>query len=92
MKSIDISLVQKALWPLFAAFVLLGFGDALTTLVAPTVSNQLVEVNLFGTDLFRFGLDGYLPACALKVAPAVPLLYAVALPSEGRVETSKSGS
>lgn len=80
--SLNLGLIQKALWPLFGGFILLGFADALTTMVATSLSSRFVELNPLGAGLFRLGLGGFILAYVFKVIPGVPLLYIIVLPSE----------
>ena len=82
MSRLDLGLIQRALWPLLVAFILLNFSDTLTTLVAAGL-NGFVEFNPLGTRLFRLGFDGFMLAYALKFVPVVPLFYMVAFKRDG---------
>lgn len=77
--SLNMSLLQKALWPLLAAFVLLGFSDTVTTVVASLSSHGFVELNRLGSALFGRGFGGFFAAYLLKFVPVAPLFYMVAV-------------
>ena len=79
MERLNLDLIQKLLWPLLGAFILLGFSDIITTLLALASSPGFVELNPLATKLFELRFNGFLLAYALKVLPAVPLLYMVAV-------------
>ena len=77
MESLNLGLIQKALWPLLAVFILLGFYDTLTTLLAAAVGTGFVEFNPIGSRLFQLGFAGFMLAYLLKFVPVVPLSYMV---------------
>ncbi len=79
MDSLDLSLIQKALWPLLVLFILLNFTDVLTTLIAAKFGPGFVEFNALGAGLFGYGLSGFMLAYSLKFIPTLPLFYLVAL-------------
>ena len=79
ISSLNLGLVQRALWPLLVAFILLNFSDVLTTLVASVLAKGFVELNPLGADLFRLGFVGFMLAYLLKFVVIVPLFYMVAL-------------
>ena len=78
MSSLNLGLIQKALWPLLVVFILLNFSDALTTMVAAASASGFVELNPLGARLFRLGLSGFMLAYLLKFVVVVPLFYMVA--------------
>lgn len=80
--SLNIDLIQKALWPLLTVLILLSFSDELTTLIAFSVSPGFVEINPLGSRLFRLGINGFLIAYLLKFVPVVPLFYMVAVQAD----------
>ena len=77
--SLDIALIQRLLWPLFAVFVILAFADVLTTLLAFSVGTGFVEYNPYASEFFRLGFAGFILAYIAKYVPAVPLLYMITL-------------
>ena len=77
--SLDIALIQRLLWPLFAVFVILAFADVLTTLLAFSIGIGFVERNPYASEFFRLGFAGFLLAYIAKYVPAVPLLYMIKL-------------
>ena len=79
MESLNLGLIQKALWPLLAVFILLGFSDILTTLLAAAFGAGFVEFNPIGSRLFQLGFTGFMLAYLLKFVPVVPLAYMVGL-------------
>jgi hypothetical protein len=81
MASLNMNLMQRALWPLLADFILHGFSDTSTTLVALLSSPGFVEFNRLGSSLFGQGFKGFLAAYLLKFVPVAPLFYMVAVRS-----------
>ncbi|MDV3243928.1 MAG: DUF5658 family protein [Nitrososphaerales archaeon] len=77
VQGIDLAMIQKFLVPLYVAFILLNFSDALTTLVAMTRSLHFVELNPFASTLFKMQLPGFAYAIFMKYVPAVPLFFMV---------------
>ena len=77
LDSLNIGLIQKALWPLLALFILLNFSDVLTTTFAARLSQGFVEFSPVGSQLFRLGPGGYMLAYLLKFVTVIPLLYMV---------------
>ena len=77
--SLNLELIQRVLWPLLAAFILLSFSDTLTTLVAYASSGAFIEFNPFAARLFQLGFRGFLFAYAAKFVPVVPLFYISAI-------------
>lgn len=82
MAKLNIGLIQRALWPLLVAFILLNFSDVMTTLFAAESFPGFVEFNSLGADLFKLGFTGFMLAYLLKFVPAVPLIYMVGLHRE----------
>lgn len=81
--SLNIGLIQKALWPLLASFIILSFSDTATTVVAAATNGGFVELNPLGSGLFSLGLQGFMLAYLLKFVPVVPLFYMVAIRDRG---------
>lgn len=79
MASLNMGLIQKALWPLLAAFVLLSFSDTMTTFLAARLGSGFVELNPLGAELFKRGFAGFMLAYLFKFVPIVPLVYMVGL-------------
>lgn len=79
MESLNLNILQEALWPLLAVFILLSFSDTITTLVASLSSPGFVELNRLGSALFAQGFSGFMVAYLLKFVPIVPLFYMVAV-------------
>ncbi len=79
MESLNLRMIQRALWPLLALFVLLGFSDTLTTLLAAAFGPGFVEFNPFASRFFQLGFAGFMLAYLLKFVPVVPLAYMVGL-------------
>ncbi|MDG6899619.1 MAG: hypothetical protein JRN59_00180 [Nitrososphaerota archaeon] len=77
MESLDLRLIQKALWPLLILFVLLSFSDTLTTLLAAASGQGFVEFNPIASRFFQLGFAGFMLAYLLKFVPVVPLFYMV---------------
>jgi hypothetical protein len=84
VSSLDMEFIQRALWPLLAAFILLNFWDVMTTLFAAVMSAGFVELNPLGAALFRRGFEGFMAAYLLKFVPVVPLFYLTALRPGGK--------
>jgi len=80
---LDLKVVNKGAWPLLAAFVLLGFFDMLTTLIAYQALDGFVEFNAFAANLFKMGLFGFVLAEFTKCLPIFPLAYMVTLRRSG---------
>lgn len=75
MESLNLRIIQRALWPLLALFVLLGFSDTLTTLLAAAFGPGFVEFNPIASRFFQLGFAGFMLAYLLKFVPVVPLAY-----------------
>ena len=75
MESLNLRMIQRALWPLLALFVLLGFSDTLTTLLAAAFGPGFVEFNPIASRFFQLGFAGFMLAYLLKFVPVVPLAY-----------------
>ncbi len=83
LTGMDVERIQRLLWPLLVCFVMLGFGDMLTTLLAFSAARQFAELNLFASTLFGLGLPGFLVADLTKYLPVLPLLYIAGLQTDG---------
>lgn len=71
--------IAKPIWLLLASFIILGFLDSVTTLVAYSVSGGFVELNSFASPFFRMGFQGFMLADVTKYLPVPPLIYMAAL-------------
>ncbi|MDG6988557.1 MAG: hypothetical protein JRN21_04440 [Nitrososphaerota archaeon] len=73
--SLNMPLIQRALWPLLAVYVLLNFSDVLTTLIAWATGPGFIEYNHLGSLMFNLGPIGFMLAYALKFVTIAPLLF-----------------
>ena len=76
---LNMKLIQRLLWPLFAVFLLLAFADVLTTLIAFASGGGFVELNPFASRLFQLKLPGFILAYFMKYLAAIPLFYMISL-------------
>ena len=83
--SLDLTLMNKIIWPLFVAFICLSFLDIYTTTLALNFAPLFYEQNPIASALFDKRFDGYLAALAWKYLPVIPLFYIVFVKdTEGR--------
>jgi len=82
VESMDLGPINRIIWLLLAAFVVLGFLDALTTLIAYS-HEGFVELNSFAAAFFKLGLRGFLLGVVTKFLPVFPLTYMAALRPSG---------
>jgi len=75
--SLNLNFLDKALPPLYAAFLCLDFLDVYSTLLAMKSSFNFHELNPIASALFSMKFDGFLIAVAFKYLPAIPLFYLV---------------
>lgn len=75
--SLNIGLIEKALIPLYVAFLCLDFLDVYSTLLALNATIDFRELNPIASTLFSLKFDGFLIAMVLKYLPAIPLFYLV---------------
>lgn len=75
--SLNLSLIEKALIPLYVAFLCLDFLDVYSTLLALKATIDFRELNPIASTLFSLRFDGFLIAMVLKYLPAIPLFYLV---------------
>jgi hypothetical protein len=75
--SLNLSLLEKILLPLFVAYLCLEFLDVYSTMLA--IRNSLIfhELNPIASDLFSMRFGGFMLAMVFKYLPGVPLFYAV---------------
>jgi hypothetical protein len=84
LMSFDLPRLNNKLLILLSLFIVLNFFDAATTLLAINAGPNFVELNPIASSLFRLDFPGFLLALTLKYVPAIPLIYATFLPTEGR--------
>jgi hypothetical protein len=75
--SLNLNFLDKALPPLYAAFLCLDFLDVYSTLLAMRSSFDFHELNPIASALFSLRFDGFLIAIVFKYLPAIPLFYLV---------------
>lgn len=75
--SLNLGLIEKALIPLYVAFLCLDFLDVYSTLLALKATIDFRELNPIASTLFSLRFDGFLIAMVLKYLPAIPLFYLV---------------
>jgi hypothetical protein len=84
LMSFDLPRLNNKLLILLSLFIVLNFFDAATTLLAINARPNFVELNPIASSLFRLDFPGFLLALTLKYVPAIPLIYATFLPTDGR--------
>jgi hypothetical protein len=77
--SLDLSILNDLLWPLFIGFLCLNFLDVYSTVLAVKTGPVFQEHNPIAAALFTMQFRGFLVAMVLKYLPAVPLFYLVFL-------------
>ena len=75
--SLSLNLIERALPPLYVAFLCLDFLDVYSTLLAMKSSFDFHELNPIASALFSLKFEGFLIAIAFKYLPAIPLFYLV---------------
>lgn len=75
----DLTLISRLVWPLLFTFIILGFLDTFSTLIAYSVSRRFVELNSFASAFFRKGFAGFMLAEVTKYIPVPSLTYMASL-------------
>ena len=83
LANLNIAKTDNILWPLFIAFICLNFLDIYTTSIAMGDSPVFQEHNILAAKLFAMNFRGFLLALLIKLAPALPMFYAVFLRDPG---------
>ncbi len=76
--SLDIDRLQRLIFPLITAFVILGAIDVSMTTVALHMIQGAVELNPFAAAMFKLGFTGSMMALGLKFAVPLPTMVYVA--------------
>ena len=74
---LDVTTLQRFVWPLFIGFVCLNFLEVYTTTLALNFGPLFHEQNPLAAALFDRQFQGYLLALVFKYLPMVPLFYIV---------------
>jgi hypothetical protein len=74
--SLNLERMEKALLPLYIAYLCLDFLDVYSTLLALR-TDLFKELNPIASTLFSLHFNGFLIAVAFKYLPAIPLFYLI---------------